>query len=104
MEELTSSNVEKLNSLDLVFVDYFADWCGPCMAFSPIFNNVAWKFKDKAVFMKCDADKEQMLAVKYGVNSIPCVMVYSKGKLVDKLVGLTNEYGFIHFVEKNLNR
>ena len=102
MENLTSLNVNELENEEIVFVDYWADWCGPCMVFAPVYEKVANQFKDKAKFMKCNADNEQMLAVKNGVTSIPCVMVYSKGKLVDKLVGLTNEYGLINFVEKNL--
>ena len=53
--------------------------------------------------MKCNVDKEQNMALSYGISSIPCVMVFSYGKLIDKLVGLTNEYGLVNFVEKHLN-
>ena len=104
MLELTSNNKEELKNKKLVFVDFWASWCGPCMVFSPTFQAVALKYQDKAEFMKCDVDQEQDLAVEYGVMSIPSVLVYSYGKLVDKFVGLTNENVFSSFVEKNLNR
>ena len=104
MLELTSNNKDELKNKKLVFVDYWASWCGPCMVFGPTYQAVASKYQDKAEFMKCDVDKEQAIAIEYGVMSIPSVLVYSYGKLVDKHVGLTNENGFINFVEKNLNR
>lgn len=104
MKELTSLNINDLNNKKLVFVDFWAGWCGPCMAFGPTFQNVALQYQDKAEFMKCDVDKEQSLAVKNGIMSIPCVLVFSYGKVVDKLVGLTNENGLTNFIEKNLNR
>ena len=97
MKELNRENLKDLDVEKLVFVDFWAEWCGPCMVFSPIFNKVAVQYKDQAVFMKCDVDKEQDLAVNYGVSSIPTILVYSYGKQIDKLVGLTNEYGLINF-------
>ena len=103
MKELNRENLSDFEKEKLVFVDFWADWCGPCMVFSPVYNKVALQYESKAVFMKCNVDKEQNMALSYGISSVPCVMVFSYGKLIDKLVGLTNEYGLVNFVEKHLN-
>ena len=84
MENLTSLNYSDLKNKDIVFVDFWAGWCGPCMALAPAYEKVAEEYKNKAVFMKCNVDQEQSLAVKHGIMSIPCVMVFVKGEVKDK--------------------
>ena len=102
MENLTKSNFESKVGGAIVFVDFWADWCGPCRALAPIYESVANKFQDKAVFMKCNVDEEQMIAVKQGIISIPCIIAFSEGKAIDKFVGLTNEAGLTAFIQKHI--
>ena len=102
MENLTSKNYSELNNKEIVFVDFWASWCGPCMALTPLYEKMAKSYSRKAKFMKCNVDEEQELAVRHGIMSIPCIMVFEYGKLKDKLVGLSNENILINFIEKNL--
>ena len=103
MENLTSKNYNDLKNKKVVFVDFWAGWCGPCMALSPLYEKMANIYKEKAEFMKCNVDEEQDLAVRHGIMSIPCIMVFDEGKLKDKHVGLSNENILTNFIEKNLN-
>ena len=102
MKNLTKSNFDEIKNKNVVFVDFWAGWCGPCMALAPLFEKVSATYHDKAEFMKCNVDEEQELAVNHGIMSIPCILVFKKGKLQDKLVGLSNENILTNFIEKNL--
>ena len=102
MKELTSGNFNELKNKNIVFVDFWAGWCGPCMALAPLYEKVASNYQEKAEFMKCNVDNEQELAVKNNIMSIPCIMVFKNGILKDKLVGLSNENILTNFVERNL--
>lgn len=104
MENLTNSNYKSLQQKGVVFVDFWAGWCGPCMALKPLYEKVSKEFEEKAVFMKCNVDEEQELAVEHGIMSIPCIMCFNNGKLQDKLVGLSNENILVNFITKNLNQ
>ena len=102
MKSLNKDNYDAIYEKEIVFVDFWAGWCGPCMALAPLYEKVAQTYNSKAEFLKCNVDEEQELAVKHGIMSIPCIMVFNKGKLQDKLVGLANENILINFVERNL--
>lgn len=100
MEALTSKNYDSVMKNKVVFVDFWASWCGPCRSFGPIFEDVAEKYSNNAKFVKCNVDDERNLAVKNGIMSIPCTIVFVDGKPVDKQIGLLNEQVFSAFVEK----
>lgn len=102
MENLTSENYKELKNKNVVFVDFWAGWCGPCMALAPLYERVAKDFSGKAEFMKCNVDEQQELAVKHGIMSIPCIMCFVHGELKDKLVGLSNENILVNFINKNI--
>ena len=103
MNTLTKKNFEeKTKSEKLTVVDFWASWCGPCRAFSPIFEDVASKYGEVAEFLKCNVDDERELAMKQGIMSIPCIIAFKGGKAVDRHVGLLSEEGFSAFIEKNL--
>ena len=102
MENLTRINYQKLKERDIVFVDFWASWCGPCNALAPLYESVSKKYNQRAEFLKCNVDEEQELAIKFGIMSIPCILVFVKGEVKDKLVGLTNENLLTNFIERNL--
>ena len=102
MEKLTRENYNQLKEKNIVFVDFWAGWCGPCMALAPIYDKVATSFNEKATFMKCNVDEERDIAIKYEIMSIPCILVFKKGSLVDKFVGLANEDILTNFVKKHI--
>jgi thioredoxin 1 len=85
---LTKETFDQTISSGTVLVDFWADWCGPCRMLSPILDELAGKVGDKAVFAKVNVDEEQELAFKYGVSSIPTVLVFQNGVMKTSAVGV----------------
>ena len=86
-------NEEELENLlkekdKTVFVDFYADWCQPCRMLSPIIESLADKYPDTITFVKIDIDKENSLAMKNGVMSIPTTIIYKNGEVFSKDIGL----------------
>jgi thioredoxin 1 len=77
----------------LVLVDFYADWCGPCKTQTPILGKLAQEFDGKVKFAKVDIDVEENknLAVKYGVMSVPTLIIFSNGEVKETLVGVTSK-------------
>lgn len=72
----------------LTVVDFWAGWCGPCMALAPTFEQLAGEYAGKATFAKVDVDENQRLAARLNVRSIPALLFFKDGKHVDTVVGL----------------
>lgn len=85
-----------------VFVDFYADWCGPCQMAAPIVEELAGDYADKAVIAKVNVDEEQALAQKYQVVSIPTVVIIKNGEVVDKMTGFAGKEGFTRLLDKAL--
>lgn len=81
---------EVLNSDKKVVVDFYADWCGPCKQMEPIFEKVASETKD-VKFVRLNVDYAQELSLKYGAYSIPFLVVFENGEVVETNTGLINE-------------
>lgn len=88
-----------LNAKGTVLVDFWATWCGPCKMLGPVIEELAKEFDGKAVIGKVNIDDEQELAVKYGIMSIPTVVVFKDGKEVNRLVGLQSKQVLSRMVE-----
>ncbi len=86
--EITDEEFDEIinNSHKLVVVDFFAEWCFPCLMISPIFEELADKIKE-VKFVKVNVDDNQSLSKKFGISSIPCLIVFKDGKEVDRIVG-----------------
>jgi thioredoxin 1 len=80
---------EVLNSDLPVLVDFTATWCGPCKALAPIIERLADEFEGKVKVGKCDTDESRKIAQKYGVLSVPTVMVFRGGQKTNQHVGNT---------------
>ena len=87
--KITSENFEEkvINSEKPVLLDFWATWCGPCKMQGPVFEQAAEKLADKAVFGKVNVDDEPELARKYGIMSIPTLVLIDKGQVSKKAVG-----------------
>jgi len=81
---------EVLNSDVPVLVDFTAVWCGPCKMLAPVVEKLADEFEGKVRVGKCDIDDAPGIAQKYGIRSVPTVMVFSKGQKTGQHTGLTN--------------
>ncbi len=78
---------EVLNSQKPVLVDFWASWCGPCMMLAPTIAEIAEEYSDKVKVCKINVDDAQRLALSFGVESIPTLMVFKNGKVVNTSVG-----------------
>ena len=83
----SSFNEEVLNSQIPVFVDFWAEWCGPCRAIAPVLENLAKDFDGKVKIVKINVDKETELANKYNISAIPSLIIVKNGKEIDRIVG-----------------
>jgi len=78
---------EVLKSSTPVLVDFWAPWCGPCRAVAPTVDALATEFSGRAKVVKLNTDEESDIAVKLGVGSIPTLMVFKNGEMVERVVG-----------------
>ena len=91
---------EETNKSNLVVVDFFATWCGPCRILGPILENVANEVKDVDIF-KVDVDENEETAKNFGVMSIPTIVLLKDGKEVARNVGLMNYDNLLDFINQH---
>ena len=91
-----------LQSSAPVLVDYWAEWCGPCKMIAPILDEVASEYADKLKIAKLDVDQNVETAQKYGIRSIPCLMLFKDGDIVATQVGALSKSQLSEFIDQNL--
>jgi len=104
MLELTDKNFTKeVIESDLpVFVDFTALWCGPCQMATPVIEELAKDYEGKVKVGKIDIDQNKETAIKYGVMSIPTVVMFKAGEEVKRLVGFPGKTGYKELIESIL--
>lgn len=99
--EITKSNFNELviNNKGLALIDFWAVWCGPCQMQAPIIEELAKELDDVTVG-KVNVDEQQELAVEYGISSIPTIILFKNGKVLNTLVGYQAKESLINLIEK----
>jgi len=103
LTHVTDSNFEQevLKNDGLVIVDFWAPWCGPCVMLGPVIEEIAESNKDKVKVCKMNVDEEREFPMKYGIMSIPSVLFFKKGELVETMIGLQDKSAFEDTIERH---
>jgi thioredoxin 1 len=91
---------EVLQSDRPVLVDFWAEWCGPCRVLGPVIESLSQEYEGRVKVAKVDVDSSQQVAMQYGIRSIPTVMLFDKGQIVDTIIGVRPKSDY----EKSLER
>jgi len=93
---------EVMESKDLTLVDFWAEWCGPCIALGPTIEALSTEFEGKVKVGKLNVDQNPETAQKFGVRSIPTIILLKDGEVVEKLVGNQPKAAFVDAINKHL--
>ena len=91
-----------LKENEVVVVDFWATWCGPCQMVGPIIEELAADYAGRAAIGKCDVDANSELPAQFGVRNIPTILFFKKGELVNKLVGAQPKAKFVEVLDSVL--
>ncbi len=95
---------EVLNSSDVVMVDFWAVWCGPCQMVAPIVDELAQEYQGRLKVMKLNTDEAPEVAGKYQIMSIPSILFFKGGEVVEKVVGARSKQQFKEIIDSLLSQ
>lgn len=98
VKEILSDEFKTVINEGKVVVDFFATWCGPCKMLSPVMDEISNELSD-INFYKVDVDKNEDIAREYGIMSIPTIIIFENGKVVNTLVGLRSKTELIDVIK-----
>ncbi len=93
---------EVINSDKLTIVDFWAPWCGPCLALGPTIDALSKEYEGKVNVGKINVDENPNVSVNYGITNIPCVLFVKNGQIVDKQVGLAPKSAFEKKIQQHI--
>lgn len=101
---VTDTNFEKrvLQSDKPVLVDFWAAWCGPCVALGPVIEKLSDEYQGRATVAKVDIDSNQRIAAQFGIRSIPTVVLFDKGQIAETFVGVRPQSDYAKGLDKVL--
>jgi thioredoxin 1 len=102
--QFTDGNFQEtaLDNAGVTVVDFWAEWCGPCRMIGPIIDELSEELAGKVLVGKVDVDSEANISVKYGVRSIPTILILRKGEVVDKHVGVLTKQALMEKINAQL--
>lgn len=102
--KLNNENFSKevKESSKVVLIDFYADWCGPCKMMSPIIDEIAKEVDDRVKICKLNVDESQNIAIEYNVMSIPTLIIFKNGIIVNNVVGLRQKQEILNIINDNL--
>ncbi|MBK5194952.1 MAG: thioredoxin [Proteiniphilum sp.] len=101
--QITDANIEEVLKTDqLVVIDFWAEWCGPCKMVGPIIEQISEEYKERVTVGKLDVDNNDDTTSKYGIRNIPSVLFIKNGEVVDKVVGAGPKNMFTDKIDKLL--
>ena len=102
--EFTDANFQEtaLQNGGVAVVDFWAEWCGPCRMISPIIEELSQEYEGKALVGKVNVDHNPEVAMKYGIRSIPTILIIKDGEVVEKQVGTTTKQVLTDKIESHL--
>ena len=104
VKTFTDSNFDQsvLQSGQPVLVDFWAEWCGPCKRLGPTIDQLAAEYAGKVTIGKLNVDENPNTAIKFHIRSIPAVMLFKGGQVVESVVGAVPKEGFKHVIDKHV--
>ncbi|MEH7112117.1 thioredoxin [Neobacillus niacini] len=102
ISKVTDANFSAETGSGLVLADFWAPWCGPCKMIAPVLEELDSEMGDKVKIVKLDVDDNQETAAKFGVMSIPTLLVFKNGEVVDKVVGFQPKDALASVLEKHV--
>lgn len=102
--EFTDANFKEkaIDTKGVAVVDFWAEWCGPCRMITPIIEELSKEYDGKATIGKVNVDENPEISMKYGIRSIPTILVLKDGEVVDKQVGVTTKQKLVDKIESSL--
>jgi thioredoxin 1 len=103
--EFTDANFQEkvLDSESVAVIDFWAEWCGPCKMIAPVIEELASEYEGKAVIGKLDVDSNVEVSMKYGIRSIPTILIVKNGEVVDRHVGTISKAALASKIESALS-
>ncbi|HJP37522.1 MAG: thioredoxin [Gammaproteobacteria bacterium] len=104
IEHITSENFESkvLKSQELILIDFWAEWCGPCKTLAPILDQIADEYKGRVQIAKLDVEKSQDIAMQFGVRSIPTLILFKGGVVEAQHVGMLSKEQLTKLLDEKL--